>query len=90
VARANREGRPAGGWRREEALTIEEAVRGWTSWAPFAGFRDQQAGTIGIGRNADLTVMDIDPFQAGETAPARLLAGRVVMTIVNGRIVYQQ
>jgi hypothetical protein len=90
VARANREGRPAGGWRREEALTIEEAVRGWTSWAAFAGFRDQQAGTIGIGRNADLTVMDIDPFQAGETAPARLLAGRVVMTIVNGRIVYQQ
>lgn len=89
VTRADREGQPAGGWRREEALTIEEAVRGWTSWAAFAGFREQQAGTIGVARRADLTVMDLDPFRTGETAPARLLAGRVVMTVANGRIVYQ-
>ena len=90
VTRANREGQPAAGWRREEALTIEEAVRGWTSWAAYAGFREQQAGTIAAGRSADLTVMDLDPFQVGETAPARLLGGRIVMTVANGRIVYQK
>jgi len=88
VTRANREGQPKGGWRPEEALTIEEALRGWTVWAAYAGFREQQAGTIAAGHSADLTVMDLDPFQVGETAPARLLGGRIVMTIANGRVVY--
>jgi predicted amidohydrolase YtcJ len=87
VTRTNREGQPAGGWRREEALTIEEAVRGWTTWSAYAGFREQQSGTIAAGRGADLTVMDLDPFVTGETDPHRLLAGRIVMTIVQGRIV---
>jgi predicted amidohydrolase YtcJ len=89
VTRMDREGRPAGGWRHEEALTIEEAVRGWTSWAAYAGFREQQTGTIATGRKADLTVMDLDPFQTAESAPARLLGGRNVMTIANGRVVQQ-
>jgi hypothetical protein len=86
VTRTDRQGLPAGGWRRDEALTIEEALRGWTTWAAYAEFRDQDAGTIAAGRLANLTVMDIDPFQIGEKDPARLLSGRVVMTIVGGKV----
>jgi len=85
VTRTNKEGHPAGGWRQDEALTIEEAIRGWTTWAAYAEFREQDAGTIAPGRRADLTVMDIDPFRVGEKDPARLLSGNVIMTIVRGR-----
>jgi hypothetical protein len=68
-------------------VTIEEAIRGWTGWAAYAAFEDGRAGTIAEGRPADLTVVDVDPFQAGEHDPARLLDGRVVLTIARGRVV---
>jgi predicted amidohydrolase YtcJ len=70
------------------AAMMTAGLRGWTVWAAYAGFREQQAGTIAAGHSADLTVMDLDPFQVGETAPARLLGGRIVMTIANGRVVH--
>lgn len=86
VTRSDRTGQPAGGWRRDEALTIEEALRGWTTWAAYAEFREHEIGTIASGRVANLTVLNLDPFQTGERDPARLLTGRVVMTIVEGKV----
>ena len=86
VTRTDRNGLPAGGWRRDEALTIEEAIRGWTTWAAYAEFREHEIGTIASGRVANLTVLNLDPFQTGEKDPARLLTGRVVMTIVDGKV----
>ncbi|HEX5070827.1 MAG TPA: amidohydrolase [Vicinamibacterales bacterium] len=87
VTRTDRQGLPAGGWHPEQRLTIEEALRGWTTWAAYASFREQEAGMITRGFAANLTVMDIDPFRTGESDPARLLDGRIVMTIIGGRIV---
>lgn len=87
VTRQNRSGAPEGGWRAGEAMTIEEAVRGWTTWAAHAGFEERRAGVIAAGRPADLTVVDIDPFTVGETEPGRLLRGRVVLTLLGGRVV---
>jgi predicted amidohydrolase YtcJ len=86
VTRMDRTGQPAGGWRREEALTIEEAIRGWTSWAAYAEFREDDAGIIAEGRDANLTVLSVDPFQTGEKDPARLLTGRVILTIAGGKV----
>ena len=88
VSRQDRERQPAGGWRAGERLTVEEAVRGWTTWAAYAGFEEQQAGIIAAGRPADLTVLDIDPFTTAGSDAARLLNGRVLMTIANGKIVF--
>lgn len=87
VTRTDKNGQPAGGWRKDEALTIEEALRGWTVWAAYAGFREQDSGVIASGSLANLTMLSIDPFQIGETAPARLLDGRIVMTMVAGKVV---
>ena len=86
VTRTDRQGKPAGGWHMEQALKIEEAVRGWTTWAAYAEFSEQERGTIAPGRLADLTVMSLDPFQIGDKDPARLLDGKIVMTIVAGKI----
>ena len=90
VTRTDKESQPPGGWRKEEALTVEEALRGWTSWAAYAEFREHETGTLAAGRRADMTVIDIDPMQIGEREPHKLLDGKVVMTVGGGRVIYRR
>jgi len=87
IARQDRAGKPEGGWHPEQRMTPEEALRGYTTWAAYASFTEEQTGSLAVGRWADLTAMDIDPLNAGKSEPARLLAGKITMTIVAGRIV---
>ena len=90
VTRRDKDLQPDGGWYPEEAVTIEEAIRAYTSWSAYAGFREEETGIIAPGRWADITVMDIDPFTLARSDPAKLLDGEIVMTIVDGRIVYER
>jgi predicted amidohydrolase YtcJ len=71
-------------------VSIEEAVRAYTSWSAYASFREDETGVIEPGRWADLTVMDVDPFSAADQQPGRILGGRIVMTIVGGDVVYEK
>jgi len=79
---------PDGGWHADQRVTPEEALRGYTTWAAYAEFSENDRGTIAVGRQADLTVMDVDPLVLGATAPERLLAGRIRLTMVSGRVVF--
>ncbi len=90
VTRRDKEQEPHGGWYRDEALNIDEALRAYTRWSAYAGFREADTGVIAPGRWADLTVLDIDPFVLSETAPGQLLDGKVLMTVVDGNIVYER
>jgi len=90
ITRQDKQLQPPGGWYPEQRLTIEEAIRAYTSWAAYAAFRADQTGIIAKGRWADLTVMDIDPFALAATAPEKILAGRILATIVSGKVVYQR
>ena len=89
ITRQDKQSQPENGWYPEQSMTAEEALRGYTVWAAYSAFREEQTGVLDIGRWADITVLDIDPLQVGETAPSKLLDGNVLMTIVNGKIVYQ-
>jgi predicted amidohydrolase YtcJ len=80
-------GQPPGGWYPAQRLTAEEAIRGYTAWAAWAGFDEQHAGVIAVGRRADLTALSIDPFRV-DSAPRSLLTGRVLLTISRGRMTY--
>ncbi|MCB2114250.1 MAG: amidohydrolase [Parvularculaceae bacterium] len=88
VTRRDKNLQPEGGWHSEESMTIDEAMRAYTAWPAYAGFREAETGVIEPGRWADLTIMDIDPFVTAESTPDDLLAGRVLMTIVDGKIVF--
>ncbi|MEY4849251.1 MAG: hypothetical protein RLZZ331_255 [Pseudomonadota bacterium] len=90
ITRQDKQLQPPGGWVPEQRLTIEEAIRGYTSWSAYAAFREDQTGIIAKGRWADLTVMDIDPFALAGSAPEKILAGRIRATIVSGKLVYQR
>ncbi len=89
VTRRDRTLQPPNGWYPEERLTPEEALRAYTRWAAFASFEDQEAGVIAPGRRADLTALDIDPLVVGTSAPDKLLAGQVRLTIVGGRVAFR-
>jgi predicted amidohydrolase YtcJ len=88
VTRRDKQEEPVGGWYPGQAFNIDEALRAYTRWSAFAGFREGQTGVIAPGRWADLTVMDIDPFVLSEADPGGILNGRVLMTVVGGELVY--
>ena len=87
VTRQDKQQQPDGGWYAEQAMTMEEAIRAYTSWSAYAGFRENETGVLAAGRWADITVMSIDPFVTATSRPGSLLDGDIVMTIVAGRIV---
>jgi hypothetical protein len=90
ITRRDKEQEPAGGWHPEQRMTAEEAVRGYTIWAARSAFLEGATGTLEPGRWADVTVMDIDPFVVGRTQPGDLLDGSIVLTVVDGEVVYER
>ncbi len=90
ITRQDKNHQPEGGWYAEQRMTADEAVRGYTSWSAYASFREDDVGIISEDRWADLTVMDIDPFVLADDEPGKLLDGQILMTIVDGKIVYER
>jgi len=88
VTRRNGAGEPAGGWYPEERLSPEEAVRAYTVWAAYTLFSENERGVIAVGRSADLTVTDLDPLATPVDDYGSVLGGRVVLTVVDGRVAF--
>jgi predicted amidohydrolase YtcJ len=86
ITRRDTSGAPADGWYPAQRMTAEEAVRGYTVWAAAAGFDEQDAGALAVGKRGDVTVLTADPFRA---TPAALLTGAVAMTVSRGRVVFR-
>jgi predicted amidohydrolase YtcJ len=87
ITRTDTSGAPAGGWRASERMTIEEAVRGYTTWAAYSGHDERGAGALTVGRRADVTVLSADPFTMA--LPRDLLRLHATMSVVRGRIVFE-
>jgi hypothetical protein len=90
ITRKDKNQEPEGGWYAEQSMTAEESVRGYTNWSAYASFREDKTGVIEKGRWADLTVIDIDPFLLATESPGDILNGRILMTVVNGNIVFER
>jgi predicted amidohydrolase YtcJ len=90
ITRQDKNSEPEGGWYAHEAVNADEAIRGYTSWSAYASFRENETGIIDVGRWADLTVMDVDPFVLADEVAADMLHGRILMTIVDGQIAYER
>ncbi len=88
ITRRDKERQPTEGWYPEQALTPEEAIRGYTVWGAYPEFLENQTGIVREGMWADLTVLDLDPFVVGSTDPGALLEGRVLGTISRGELLF--
>ena len=86
VNRTTDEGRPPGGWLPEHAITVESALRAYTSAGAYAEFEENAKGTLAPGKAADLVVLNADPFRV---EPARLHTLRPVLTVFDGRVVFE-
>jgi predicted amidohydrolase YtcJ len=86
VTRQTLDGKNPKGWVPEQKITIDEAVRAYTVGSAYAEFAEKVKGTITPGKLADLVMLDRDIYAAD---PAEIDKARVVLTIVDGRIVYE-
>jgi predicted amidohydrolase YtcJ len=87
VNRTDVEGEPEGGWLPEERLPLADAIRAFTSGASWASFDEQRKGSLERDMLADIVILSEDVFAL---PPERLLQAEVVMTIVDGKIVYRR
>ena len=86
VARADLEGFQGPDWRPGEAVDRATALKMFTLWPAWASFREDELGTIEVGKRADFSAFSVDLM----TAPvADILNGRAVLTVVDGVVVYR-
>jgi predicted amidohydrolase YtcJ len=69
----------------QEKLTIEEAIKAYTSGAAYAEFAEKTKGELVPGKWADLVVLDRDITQI---SPEAILGTKVLRTFVAGKTVY--
>ncbi len=87
VTRQDFNGQPAGGWYPQQRLTVEQAVYGHTMGAAYASYDERVSGSLSVGKRADMAVVDRDIFTI---PPAQIKEARVVMTVLDGEIVYER
>lgn len=80
----NREKWPAGG--AHQRLTLEECIIGYTRDAAYAEFKENEKGQIKSGYLADLVLFSHDLFALSSE---EILTAKPVMTMVDGRIVFE-
>jgi predicted amidohydrolase YtcJ len=85
VSRQDTKGWPPGGWYPQEAISREEAVRGFTLDAAYSGFMEKQVGSLESGKRADFVVLDRNIFEIDAT---EIPATRVLQTWLDGESVY--
>ncbi|AQR60801.1 amidohydrolase [Brevundimonas sp. LM2] len=85
VARRDLEGVQGPDWRPQEAVDRATALKMFTLWPAYAAFREDDLGTIAVGKRADFTAFDIDLMTVPE---AEIPKGRAVLTVVDGRVVH--
>jgi predicted amidohydrolase YtcJ len=70
----------------DQCLTLEECLLGYTRDAAFVEFRENEKGQVKEGYLADLVLFSHDLF---EVSPEEITTAKAVMTMIEGRIVYQ-
>ncbi|GAA3653832.1 amidohydrolase [Nocardioides ginsengisoli] len=73
-------------WQPEEAVSVDDAIRGYTIGSAAAVHTEHDRGTLEPGKLADLVVLDQDPYGV---APAKLASVAVGETWVAGERVYR-
>ncbi|AWF80916.1 amidohydrolase [Microbulbifer sp. A4B17] len=87
VTRRDRNGNPSKGWRTEEAMTLEQALRAFTLDAAYASHQEKVIGNLETGKFADFILLDKDIFAID---PQEIWKVQVLETWVEGEQVYRK
>lgn len=86
VNRKTIEGKPTNGWIPKQRITIEQALRAYTSAGAYASFEEKLKGKLKAGMLADIIVFSNDLFKID---PLKIHETRVVLTVFDGKIIYR-
>jgi predicted amidohydrolase YtcJ len=87
VTRQTADGQPAGGWVPNQRIGIDSALRAYTVTGAYSSFEEGTKGQLKAGMLADVIVFSEDLFRI---PAARISQARVVLTIVDGKPVFNQ
>jgi predicted amidohydrolase YtcJ len=86
VTRRTLDGKNPGGWIPQQKISVEEALRAYTSDAAYAEFAEKRKGTLEPGKLADFVVLDRDLTRI---PPPEIRNARVLATVVGGQVVFE-
>ena len=72
------------GWVPAQKITVEEALRAYTTGGAYASFDESRRGSLKAGKLADLVMIDRNLF---EIPPEQIRQAKVLTTVVGGKIV---
>lgn len=72
------------GWVPAQKITVEEALRAYTTGGAFASFDESRKGTLAAGKLADLVLIDRNLF---EIPAEQIREAKVLATVVGGKVV---
>lgn len=87
VTRRDLAGRPEGGWLPDQALTVAQAVWGFTLGGAWTCHQEALRGSLRVGKLADMAVLSRDIFTI---PPAEIQHVQVDLTVLNGRVVWRR
>ena len=76
-----------GGWVPEQKITVEEALRAYTTGSAYAEYMEAEKGMLARGMLADMALIDRDLTRI---APETIRDARVLLTVVGGRVVFER
>ena len=87
VTRETLDGKHPGGWIPEQKITVEDALRAYTSGAAYASFEENIKGTLEPNKLADFVLIDRDLTRI---PAAEIRDAHIMTTVVGGRVVYER
>jgi predicted amidohydrolase YtcJ len=88
VNRRTLDGQHPAGWFPEQKISVAEAIEAYTLTSAYAAFEEKDKGSLEVGKLADFLVLSRDILDPGERD--RIADTKVMLTVVGGRIVYDQ
>ncbi|MGI9141089.1 MAG: amidohydrolase [Gemmatimonadaceae bacterium] len=87
VTRRTLDDRNPAGWVPEQKITVEAALRAYTTGAAYGEFAESRKGSLAPGKLADLVLIDRDITRI---APESIRDARVMLTVAGGRVVFER
>ncbi|WP_350302504.1 amidohydrolase family protein [Peribacillus frigoritolerans] len=72
-------------WHPHECITLSEALKAYTAGSAYGAFRDEELGTLEVGKLADIIVLERNLF---EVPTEEIPNTKVQLTIVDGKVVF--
>ena len=74
------------GWFPEQKISVEQALKAYTVNAAYASFEEKDKGSLEVGKLGDFVLLGED---LRTIAPEKIKDVKVVMTVVGGKVVFQ-